>query len=1260
MPTLPDGSTGWTIPPGVALSADGATTARGATGVLRPEAGSTAVLPMFDPVSREPLAQVATSAALGTFPAVLTTAATAVWDFGSVQLPTVSVEATRAGVDALATVTEMAAALARLEASLGGYVTDDELAEALQGFSGGGGGVSASAFSAELLQRGTGSSWREGIGAGTSNVKVGTAATDALRGDYQPTVDDIKDARSGGKRVLRLDTLTDIVRELGLQGLPAASDFFRELVDAVDAAALRGDIGAAAVTETDRLATVDATAALAVAELRASVQQLRDQVAALQQSKSDTQSPLVAFTFPASGASVAGTLTLRGTTSDDVVVTSVRVFAGTIDLGLATLTGTGADLEWSLPAWSTTSVQNGPITLRALATDGSGNTGSTELTVSVANQVVGTNPAPPSGCRWWIPFASKPHARATYETDVVGGATGTGGRFQVAWVSSMPDSRLPSTLLEVDVPVLTQTAYEAWVEEVGGDGGTAGRVVVTSGVAQGAAESWTAPSTAAPVAGRRYRGVVRVQASDGQWSLTHSTRFVAPTGRVLFLEDFGAVGDGVAVDGTDFVAGVGTGPLREALRACNPGDVVRSKKPGTVVTAVTASGTSLTAAAGSFPSSMVGKKVMVHRAGRTDGPLAAGNAGAADPLDNWVHRTTITAVSSDGRTATLAKAVTTAVTGTTAVVGYPTYLVNHMDLDGGLGGTNAGRGGFTLDGAGCLFTSNRYDTAGTRITLPDVTYRDVHQLWAPTGADPKYPARPGTRGDGKNGDSGQWFIEGAGAVGIRLLRCYAERGRDAGFLVYNGPSDWHIVDVVADHTNADGTHVTASAHDGYFVRKTSVYCGDDDGIIGYRSNGDANRPYNIYFDAPVTIGQDWGRGLAFGGTHHCLVTDMLVDGGAQANILVGSDGDMANTSDVQLRRFTFLRSRYRLGLRPYYSQGGSTSSLIQDGMWLKMIASNVTGGKKQSNVLLEKGRVVDGAFIQMVQYGSSAMDDGTVVLRDVVMDGKVNAGLSWRDEGTYPQHLDWRGVRPVGATAITSAPTGPNATPPGSRSVMGVSVTDGTIGATTPAGGGSTTPAPVDSTPPTAPTGVVATRTSDTEGRVTWQASTDAGTGVRGYRVTRVSLASGSSVTVETTTTSATLPNLSATSSYRVTVVAFDAVPNVSDPSAAATLGTYTAPTTATAAPAAPTGLTGQRTSTTTATVSWTAPTGQPVTGYDVRRVVQGQDIGAVTPRRVTGTSLDDTGLGSGNGYFYDVRAVNNVGPGPYAPGVAVNLYDPR
>ena len=69
----------------------------------------------------------------------------------------------------------------------------------------------------------------------------------------------------------------------------------------------------------------------------------------------------------------------------------------------------------------------------------------------------------------------------------------------------------------------------------------------------------------------------------------------------------------------------------------------------------------------------------------------------------------------------------------------------------------------------------------------------------------------------------------------------------------------------------------------------------------------------------------------------------------------------------------------------------------------------------------------------------------------------------------------------------------------------------------------SPAPVPVDSTPPTVPQGLTATAQSATQIALTWTASTDAGTGIAGYRVFRDA---GATPITTVTTTSYTDGNL--------------------------------------------------------------------------------------------------------------------------------------
>jgi uncharacterized repeat protein (TIGR03806 family) len=116
-------------------------------------------------------------------------------------------------------------------------------------------------------------------------------------------------------------------------------------------------------------------------------------------------------------------------------------------------------------------------------------------------------------------------------------------------------------------------------------------------------------------------------------------------------------------------------------------------------------------------------------------------------------------------------------------------------------------------------------------------------------------------------------------------------------------------------------------------------------------------------------------------------------------------------------------------------------------------------------------------------------------------------------------------------------------------------------------GGDDDAPAPpppppppvVDTTAPSIPQGVAAAAQSTTSIAVTWTASTDAGTGVAGYRVFRDS---ATTPVATVTATSYTDTGLTAATAYSYTVVAFDAATpaNVSAASAAAGATTNSPP----------------------------------------------------------------------------------------------------
>jgi uncharacterized protein (TIGR03118 family) len=81
----------------------------------------------------------------------------------------------------------------------------------------------------------------------------------------------------------------------------------------------------------------------------------------------DAIAPTVSIGSPADGATVTGTTTLTASADDNAVVASVEFFANTTSLGKVT----SAPFNFS---WNTASGSNGSVALTAVATDGAGNT----------------------------------------------------------------------------------------------------------------------------------------------------------------------------------------------------------------------------------------------------------------------------------------------------------------------------------------------------------------------------------------------------------------------------------------------------------------------------------------------------------------------------------------------------------------------------------------------------------------------------------------------------------------------------------------------------------------------------------------------------------------------------------------------------------------------------------------------------------------------------------------------------------------------
>jgi Bacterial Ig domain len=181
----------------------------------------------------------------------------------------------------------------------------------------------------------------------------------------------------------------------------------------------------------------------------------------------DTTAPTGAFTSPANGATVSGTITVTGTASDNrgVAKAEIAIDGGTYLLASGTT-------SWSLSI-NTTTLSNGSHNLKLRVTDTSGNQAWYDRTINVNNTVVSTAPnvgftSPASGAtvKGTITVtgtASSGAGVARVEVEVVGGsyqlASGT-----TSWSLSLNTAAYADGAQTLKARVTDNKGVQAWAD----------------------------------------------------------------------------------------------------------------------------------------------------------------------------------------------------------------------------------------------------------------------------------------------------------------------------------------------------------------------------------------------------------------------------------------------------------------------------------------------------------------------------------------------------------------------------------------------------------------------------------------------------------------------------------------------------------------------------------------------------------------------------------------------------------------------------
>ena len=168
----------------------------------------------------------------------------------------------------------------------------------------------------------------------------------------------------------------------------------------------------------------------------------------------------------------------------------------------------------------------------------------------------------------------------------------------------------------------------------------------------------------------------------------------------------------------------------------------------------------------------------------------------------------------------------------------------------------------------------------------------------------------------------------------------------------------------------------------------------------------------------------------------------------------------------------------------------------------------------------------------------------------------------------------------------------------------------------------------IDVTPPTVPTNLSEVGATETSASVIWTASFD-DVGVAGYTVYL-----NGTIVGTTTGTDYAVTGLSCSTSYTVSVDAFDDADNHSDVTSTTA---WAAPCSNGNPPGAPVGLAQTGASQTSVTLDWNAPSGKPPTGYGIY-------LDGIQIATTNFTGFTATGLSCGNSYSLAVDSFDSAG----------------